>query len=50
MTYAERPVNIIGKLRGTEKAEAATELETAKHALEISADTFFSRTFTIDHQ
>ena len=49
-TYAERPVNIIGNLRGTEKTGTETELKTAKHALEISADTFYSRTFTIDHQ
>ena len=49
-TYAERPVNIIGNLRGTEKAETARAHDVAKHAIEISADTFFSRTFTIDHE
>jgi hypothetical protein len=49
-TYAERPVNIIGNLRGTEKAETAEARDIAKYALEISADTFYSRTFTIDHQ
>ena len=49
-TYAERPVNIIGNLRGTEKAETAAARDIAKFAVEISADTFYSRTFTIDHQ
>jgi hypothetical protein len=49
-TYAERPVNIIGNLRGTEKSEPAGARDIAKFAVEISADTFYSRTFTIDHQ
>jgi Domain of unknown function (DUF4384) len=49
-TYAERPVNIIGNLRGTEKAETAGAHDIAKFAVEISADTFYSRTFTIDHK
>jgi len=49
-TYAERPVNIIGNLRGTETAEKAGTSDIAKFAVEISADTFYSRTFTIDHQ
>ena len=49
-TYAERPVNIIGSLRGTEKAETAEPQDIAKFAVEISADTFYSRTFTIDHK
>ena len=49
-TYAERPVNIIGNLRGTEKTETPGARDIAKFAVEISADTFYSRTFTIDHQ
>ena len=49
-TYAERPVNIIGNLRGTEKAETADSHDITKFAVEISADTFYSRTFTIDHK
>ena len=49
-TYAERPVNIIGNLRGTEKAETAGSQDISKYAVEISADTFYSRTFTIDHK
>jgi hypothetical protein len=49
-TYAERPVNIIGNLRGTEKAETAAPHDITKFAVEISADTFYSRTFTIDHK
>jgi hypothetical protein len=49
-TYAERPVNIIGNLRGAEEAATAGARDIAKFAVEISADTFYSRTFTIDHQ
>lgn len=49
-TYAERPVNIIGNLRGTETAETVKTHDIAKYAVEISADTFYSRTFTIDHK
>ena len=49
-TYAERPVNIIGNMRGTEKTETVKSHDIAKYAVEISADTFFSRTFTIDHK
>jgi hypothetical protein len=49
-TYAERPVNIIGNLRGTEKAGKAGAHDVANLAVEISADTFYSRTFTIDHR
>ena len=49
-TYAERPVNIIGNLRGAEKTEKAGVRDIAKFAVEISADTFYSRTFTIDHK
>jgi hypothetical protein len=49
-SYAERPVNIIGNLRGTEKAESVRTHDIAQYAVEIAADTFFSRTFTIDHK
>lgn len=49
-TYAERPVSIVGRLRGTDKNEPAGALDAAQYAIEISADTFYSRTFTIDHQ
>jgi hypothetical protein len=49
-SYAERPVNIIGELRGTDKAEKDGSYDVAKFAIEISADTLYSRTFTIDHQ
>ncbi|KPK23957.1 MAG: hypothetical protein AMK69_16960 [Nitrospira bacterium SG8_3] len=49
-TYAERPVSIIGNMRGTEKASAVKTYDVAEFAVEISADTFYSRTFTIEHQ
>jgi hypothetical protein len=49
-SYAERPVNIIGELRGTDKAEKDGSYDVAKFAIEISADTLYSRAFTIDHR
>ena len=49
-THVERPVRIIGKMRGTEKTKAAGLEDIADYALEISANNFFIRTFTIDHQ
>jgi len=49
-TYAEKPVTIIGNLRGGEQAMSAHTKDVADYAVEISTTTFFSRTYTIDHQ
>jgi hypothetical protein len=49
-TYAEKPVTIIGNLRGTEKSSTPSTRDIADFAVEISTTTFFSRTYTIDHQ
>ena len=49
-TYAEKPVTIIGNLRGGEKAVRVQTKDIADYAVEISTTTFFSRTYTIDHQ
>jgi len=49
-TYAEKPVTIIGSMRGTDKTQAVGLNDLADHAVEISASNFFSRTYTIDHQ
>lgn len=49
-TVAERPVPIGGSVRGSIKDEKAPLSDIATIAVEISADNFFSRTFTIDHQ
>ena len=46
----EKPITIVGKMRGTEEAKAAGLNDIADHASEISAENFFIRTFTIDHQ
>ena len=46
-TEAERPVTILGNLRGT---DPMVNSGIVKYALDISANTFYSRTFTIDHQ
>jgi hypothetical protein len=49
-TYAEKPVTIIGNLRGAEQSESDHSKDIADYAVEISTTTFFSRTYTIDHQ
>ncbi len=49
-TYAEKPVTIIGSLRGTETSSTPRTRDIADFAVEIATTTFFSRTYTIDHQ
>ena len=49
-TYAEKPVAIIGNIRGAEQTEGVQSKDIADYAVEISTTTFFSRTYTIDHQ
>jgi len=49
-TYAEKPVTIIGNLRGGEQTVSVHTKDVADYAVEISTTTFFSRTYTIDHQ
>lgn len=49
-TYAEKPVTIMGDLRGAEPSETVHSKDIADYAVEISTTTFFSRTYTIDHQ
>ena len=49
-TYAEKPVTIIGNLRGGDQTVRVHTKDVADYAVEISTTTFFSRTYTIDHQ
>jgi len=49
-TIPERPVPIGGSVRGITKEEKAHLPDIATIAVEISANNFYSRTFTIDHQ
>jgi hypothetical protein len=49
-TFAEKPVNIMGHLRGSEKVEPADTPDVTELAVEISGSKFYSRTFTIDHK
>ena len=49
-TYAEKPVAVIGNMRGSAKTRAAGLKDLADHAVEFSTTNFFSRTYTIDHQ
>ena len=49
-TYAEKPVAVIGYMRGSAKTKAVGLKDLADHAVEISTTNFFSRTYTIDHQ
>lgn len=48
--YAERPVPIIGSLRDVGKVDKPESFDVADLAIEISAQNFYSRTFTIDHR
>jgi hypothetical protein len=48
--HAERPVPIIGSLRGTGKVDKPESFDVADLAIEISAQNFYSRIFTIDHR
>jgi hypothetical protein len=47
---AERPVAIGGNVRGINVGGAEPLFDVASLAVEISANHFFSRTFTIDHK
>lgn len=49
-SFAERPVTIMGHLRGSEKVEGEGTPDVTNLAVEISGRNFYSRTFTIDHQ
>ena len=49
-SFAEKPVTIMGHLRGSEKAEPAGTPDVIHLAVEISGGNFYSRTFTIDHK
>ena len=49
-TFAEKPVNIMGHLRGSEKVEPVDTPDVTELAVEISGSKFYSRTFTIDHK
>lgn len=49
-TAAERPVLIVGGIRGSDETRKAVRFDPALMAIEISAERFYSKTFTIDYQ
>jgi hypothetical protein len=49
-SFAEKPVSIMGHLRGSEKVEAEGTPDVTNLAVELSGSNFYSRTFTIDHK
>ena len=49
-SFAEKPVSIMGHLRGSEKVEVTGTPDVTNLAVEISGSNFYSRTFTIDHK
>jgi hypothetical protein len=49
-TLAEKPLTIGGNVRGTEKVEEPRRPDVADIAIEISANNFYGKTITIDHQ
>lgn len=49
-TYAERPISIGGNVRGVTGPDEKERFDVASIAQEISANNFYGKTFTIDHQ
>jgi len=49
-TIAEKPLTIGGNIRGMEEVKESARLDVANIALHISANNFYSKTITIDHQ
>jgi hypothetical protein len=49
-TVAEKPVTIGGNIRGTEKTDNARRPDVSEIATKITANNFYSKTITIDHQ
>lgn len=49
-TLAERPVTIGGNIRGVDPAEPTKRPDVATIATEISASSFYGKTYTIDHR
>jgi hypothetical protein len=47
---AERPVQIVGRIRGSNESVSEKRPDIEPLAVEISAESFYSRTFTIDHK
>lgn len=47
---AERPVQIVGRIRGADETAERGRPDIDRLAIEISAETFYSRTFTIEHK
>lgn len=47
---AERPVSVMGQLRGVKQSSPAPVVDIAAHAVAVSTQTFYSRTITIDHR
>ncbi len=49
-TAAERPVAVVGRIRGGREADTELTTEISKYAIEVAAYTFYSRTYTIEHK
>lgn len=49
-TLAEKPLTIGGNVRGTDKVEGSRRPDVADIATQISANNFYGKTITIDHQ
>ncbi|MBI3005455.1 MAG: DUF4384 domain-containing protein [Ignavibacteriales bacterium] len=49
-TLAEKPITIGGNVRSLEKAEEVKRPDVSTIAVQVSANNFYSKTFTIDHQ
>jgi hypothetical protein len=49
-TIAERPVAIVGRIRGGREADMERTTEISHHAIEVASHMFYSRTYIIEHK
>jgi hypothetical protein len=49
-TTAERPVAVVGRIRGGRETDTELTTEISKHAIEVATFNFYSRTYTIEHK
>ena len=49
-TAAERPVQMVGAIRGGHETSKVVRFDLLSIAVEIAADRFYGKSFTIDHQ
>jgi hypothetical protein len=49
-TLGERPISIGGNVRGTKTEDKTRHPDVSDFAIEIKANNFYAKTFTLDHK